>query len=138
MASAEETSWPAHPSRAERRAKGKAARDTLPLKQLADLAPAASTRDAVALTVAADKDRLPWLVPIRHGRMLRSAFTFYRGSAGLMAHDLAQSPHSSLQVQMCGDAHLLNFGLFGSPERALVFDLNDFDETLPGPFCWDV
>lgn len=110
----------------------------MPLKHLAELAPAPSTRDAVALTIAADVDRLSWLVPIRHGRMLRSAFTFYRGSAGLMAHDLAQSANSGLDVQLCGDAHLLNFGLYGSPERALVFDLNDFDETLPGPFCWDV
>ena len=138
MATADSTSWPEHPTRAERRAKGKAARATLPLKQLAELAPAPADRDAVALTVAADDGRLEWLVPIRHGRMLRSAFTFYRGSAGLMAYDLAQSSHSDLEVQMCGDAHLLNFGLFGSPERALVFDLNDFDETLPGPFCWDV
>lgn len=138
MAAAEETSWPAHPTRAERRATGKAARAVLPLERLAELAPAAGHRDPVALTVAADEDRLPWLVPIRHGRMLRSPFTFYRGSAGLMAHDLAQSAHSDLRVQLCGDAHLLNFGLYGSPERALVFDLNDFDETLPGPFEWDV
>jgi uncharacterized protein (DUF2252 family) len=138
MAAPDTTSWPAHPSRAERRAAGKAAREGLPLKDLAHLAPMPETRDAVALTVAADDDRLPWLVPIRHGRMLRSPFTFYRGSAGLMAHDLSQSSHSDLAVQLCGDAHLLNFGLFGSPERALVFDLNDFDETLPGPFEWDV
>ncbi|MGI9187947.1 MAG: DUF2252 domain-containing protein [Gaiellales bacterium] len=138
MTSGDTTTWPEHPSRAERRATGKAAREALSLQQLGELAPAPSTRDAVALTVAADNDRLPWLVPIRHGRMLRSAFTFFRGSAGLMAHDLAQSGHSGLQVQLCGDAHLLNFGLFGSPERALVFDLNDFDETLPGPFEWDV
>lgn len=112
-------------------------RDVLPLKQLAELAPAPADRDPVALTIAADADRLAWLVPIRHGRMLRSAFTFYRGSAGLMAHDLALSATTGLEVQMCGDAHLLNFGLYGSPERALVFDLNDFDETLPGPFEWD-
>ena len=112
-------------------------RDVLSLKQLAELAPAPADRDPVALTIAADADRLAWLVPIRHGRMLRSAFTFYRGSAGLMAHDLALSATTGLEVQMCGDAHLLNFGLYGSPERALVFDLNDFDETLPGPFEWD-
>lgn len=138
MATVDKSTWPAHPSRDERRAIGKSVRDALPLKRLADLAPVHGARDAVALTVAADEDRVPWLVPIRHGRMLRTAFTFYRGSAGLMAHDLAQSAHSGLEVQLCGDAHLLNFGLFGSPERALVFDLNDFDETLPGPFEWDV
>ena len=138
MANVDDTKWPEHPTRAERRERGKAVRSTLPLKQLAELAPAPAERDAVALTIAADADRLPWLVPIRHGRMLRSAFTFYRGSAGLMAYDLAQSVHSDLTVQMCGDAHLLNFGLYGSPERSLVFDLNDFDETLPGPFCWDI
>jgi len=132
----ETTSWPEHATRAERRAHGKQAREALPLDAIGELA--IKPRDPVALTVAVDEDRLPWLVPIRHGRMLRSAFTFYRGSAGLMAHDLAQSPHSSLRVQLCGDAHLLNFGLFGSPERSLVFDLNDFDETLPGPFEWDV
>ena len=95
-------------------------------------------RDPVALVGARDAGRLEWLVPIRYGRMLRSAFTFYRGSAALMAHDLAFAPSSGLTVQLCGDAHLLNFGIFGSPERSLVFDLNDFDETLPGPFEWDV
>ena len=95
-------------------------------------------RDPVALIGARDAGRLEWLVPIRYGRMLRSAFTFYRGSAALMAHDLAFAPSSGLTVQLCGDAHLLNFGIFGSPERSLVFDLNDFDETLPGPFEWDV
>jgi uncharacterized protein (DUF2252 family) len=95
-------------------------------------------RDPVALIGDRDAGRLEWLVPIRYGRMLRSAFTFYRGSAALMAHDLAFAPSSGLTVQLCGDAHLLNFGIFGSPERSLVFDLNDFDETLPGPFEWDV
>jgi hypothetical protein len=132
------TGWPTHAPRAERRARGKAVRERLPLAALGDLAAATADRDPVALTLDADVDRLPWLVPIRHGRMLRSAFTFYRGSAGLMARDLAQSPLSGLDVQLCGDAHLSNFGVFGSPERALVFDLNDFDETLPGPFEWDV
>jgi uncharacterized protein (DUF2252 family) len=87
---------------------------------------------------ATDDLRLPWLVPIRYGRMLESPFAFFRGSAGLMARDCAALPSSGLEVQLCGDAHLLNFGVFGSPERALVFDLNDFDETLPGPFEWDV
>ena len=82
--------------------------------------------------------RVPELVPIRYGRMLVSPFTFYRGAASIMAHDLAATPRSGLQVQCCGDAHLSNFGVFASPERRLVFDINDFDETLPGPWEWDV
>jgi uncharacterized protein (DUF2252 family) len=82
--------------------------------------------------------RVPELVPIRYGRMLVSPFTFYRGAARIMAHDLAATPRSGLTVQCCGDAHLSNFGVFASPERRLVFDLNDFDETLPGPWEWDV
>ena len=82
--------------------------------------------------------RVPELVPVRHGRMLVSAFTFYRGAALPMAADLASTPASGLRVQLCGDAHLSNFGAFASPERRLVFDVNDFDETLPGPFEWDV
>ena len=82
--------------------------------------------------------RVPELVPIRYGRMLVSPFTFYRGAAMIMAGDLAATPRSGLMVQCCGDAHLSNFGVFGSPERRLVFDLNDFDETLPGPWEWDV
>jgi uncharacterized protein (DUF2252 family) len=84
------------------------------------------------------KTRVPELVPIRYGRMLVSPFTFYRGAASIMAHDLAGTPRSGLTVQCCGDAHLSNFGVFASPERALVFDVNDFDETLPGPWEWDV
>ena len=81
---------------------------------------------------------MPELVPIRYGRMLVSPFTFYRGAALIMAADLASTPSSGLRAQLCGDAHLSNFGLFASPERRLVFDLNDFDETLPGPWEWDV
>ena len=84
------------------------------------------------------KSRVPELVPVRHGRMLVSPFTFYRGAALPMAADLATTPASGLRVQLCGDAHLSNFGAFASPERRLVFDVNDFDETLPGPFEWDV
>ena len=122
--------------RAEQRARGKAAREALPLEALADVAPA--DRDPVAIVRADDVGRLETLVPIRHERMAESAFAFYRGSAGLMATDLAPLPRSGLHTQLCGDAHLSNFGLYGSPERALVFDLNDFDETLPGPFEWDV
>ena len=130
--------WLKRVSREERRATGKAVRSTLPLAGLAEVGATMAGRDPVALIGARDAGRLEWLVPIRYGRMLRSAFTFYRGSAALMAHDLAFAPSSGLTVQLCGDAHLLNFGIFGSPERSLVFDLNDFDETLPGPFEWDV
>ena len=130
--------WPLHATREERRVAGKAVRTALPLAGLSETGATMAGRDAVGIIGAGDADRLAWLVPIRYGRMLRSAFTFYRGSAALMAHDLAFAPSSGLNVQLCGDAHLLNFGIFGSPERALVFDLNDFDETLPGPFEWDV
>ncbi len=138
MAPLEEQVWPVHASRAERRVLGKATRETLSLAGLADTGVGLVGRDPVALIGEQDAGRLEWLVPIRYGRMLRSAFTFYRGTAGLMAHDLAFAPSSGLNVQLCGDAHLSNFGLYGSPERSLVFDLNDFDETLPGPFEWDV
>jgi uncharacterized protein (DUF2252 family) len=84
------------------------------------------------------RSRVPELVPIRYGRMLVSPFTFYRGAAAIMAADLASTAQSGLLVQCCGDAHLSNFGVFASPERRLVFDINDFDETLPGPWEWDV
>ena len=95
-------------------------------------------RDPIELLVAQAVTRIPELVPIRYGRMLASPFAFYRGAAAIMASDLATLPHTGLQVQLCGDAHLSNFGVFASPERRLLFDLNDFDETLPGPFEFDV
>ena len=95
-------------------------------------------RDPVGLLLGQAASRVPELVPVRHGRMLVSPFTFYRGAALPMAADLAGTPASGLRVQLCGDAHLSNFGAFASPERRLVFDVNDFDETLPGPFEWDV
>ncbi|MEP9315495.1 DUF2252 domain-containing protein [Pseudomonas sp. LABIM340] len=95
-------------------------------------------RDVIAILEKSNSDRLKELVPIRYGRMLRSPFTFLRGSAALMAHDLAGAPHIGVNVQACGDCHLLNFGLFATPERNLVFDLNDFDETLPAPWEWDI
>ncbi len=98
----------------------------------------ASPTDPVDILSAQDATRIPELVPVRYERMLVSPFTFYRGAAALMAADLGGAPHSGLMVQLCGDAHLSNFGLFASPERRLVFDLNDFDETHPGPFEWDV
>jgi uncharacterized protein (DUF2252 family) len=100
--------------------------------------PLSSRPDPVKLLERQAKTRVPELVPIRYGRMLVSPFTFYRGAASIMAHDLAGTPRSGLTVQCCGDAHLSNFGVFASPERALVFDVNDFDETLPGPWEWDV
>ncbi|HWM96457.1 MAG TPA: DUF2252 domain-containing protein [Streptosporangiaceae bacterium] len=108
-----------------------------PLESHAEFSPGAG-RDPVGLLLGQAASRVPELVPVRHGRMLVSPFTFYRGAALPMAADLAGTPASGLRVQLCGDAHLSNFGAFASPERRLVFDVNDFDETLPGPFEWDV
>jgi uncharacterized protein (DUF2252 family) len=126
-----------HLSREDRVARGKHARAAAPLEAHAEFRPDGS-RDPVALLLGQAESRVPELVPVRHGRMLVSAFTFYRGAALPMAADLASTPASGLRVQLCGDAHLSNFGAFASPERRLVFDINDFDETLPGPFEWDV
>jgi uncharacterized protein (DUF2252 family) len=98
----------------------------------------APDRDPIALLEEQARSRLPELVPVRYGRMLTSPFAFFRGAAIVMAHDLVGTPAAGLSAQLCGDAHLANFGGFASPERALVFDLNDFDETLPGPFEWDI
>jgi uncharacterized protein (DUF2252 family) len=119
-------------------ARGKAARAEVPRASHAAFEPAAHRADPVELLERQAETRVPELVPVRHGRMLVSPFTFYRGAAMIMAGDLASSPRSGLNVQCCGDAHLSNFGVFASPERRLVFDLNDFDETLPGPWEWDV
>ena len=126
-----------HLSRADRVARGKDARVVTPLESNAEFSPGPG-RDPVGLLLGQAASRVPDLVPIRHGRMLVSPFTFYRGAALPMAADLATTPASGLRVQLCGDAHLSNFGAFASPERRLVFDVNDFDETLPGPFEWDV
>jgi len=126
-----------HLSRADRAARGKDARAVASLESHAEFAPGRS-RDPVGLLLGQAESRVPELMPIRHGRMLVSPFTFYRGAALPMAADLAATPASGLRVQLCGDAHLSNFGAFASPERRLVFDVNDFDETLPGPFEWDV
>ncbi|MGE8165357.1 DUF2252 domain-containing protein [Paraburkholderia sp. NPDC080076] len=125
-------------SREERLAAGRALRDRVPRNSHADWTPSAQRRDPIEILEESNLDRLPELVPIRYGRMLRSPFTFLRGSAALMAHDLAATPSTGLRVQACGDCHLLNFGLFATPERNLVFDLNDFDETLPAPWEWDL
>jgi uncharacterized protein (DUF2252 family) len=126
-----------HASRSDRVAQGKDARAVTPLDAHAEIGPDRS-RDPVGLLLGQAKSRVPELVPIRHGRMLVSPFTYYRGAALPMTADLATTPVSGLRVQLCGDAHLSNFGAFASPERRLVFDVNDFDETLPGPFEWDV
>ena len=127
-----------HLTVAERAARGKAARKEVPRSAHARFEPLSTRADPVDLLERQAKTRVPELVPIRYGRMLVSPFTFYRGAALIMANDLAATPRSGLTVQCCGDAHLSNFGVFASPERALVFDVNDFDETLPGPWEWDV
>ena len=127
-----------HLTVAERVARGKAARNEVPRAGHALFEPLATRADPVELLESQAKSRVPELVPIRYGRMLVSPFTFYRGAALLMANDLEATPRSGLNVQCCGDAHLSNFGVFASPERKLVFDVNDFDETLPGPWEWDV
>lgn len=117
---------------------GRELRKQVPRSSHAEWAPPEDRPDPVDLLVAQNADRLQWLVPVRFARMSPSAFTFFRGGAKIMSGDLATTPDTGLTVQVCGDAHLLNFGVFGSPERALMFDLNDFDETLPGPWEWDV
>ena len=127
-----------HLTVSERVARGKAARAEVPRSSHAIFEPPAARADPLELLEQQATTRVPELVPIRYGRMLVSPFTFYRGAARIMAHDLAATPRSGLNVQCCGDAHLSNFGVFASPERRLVFDVNDFDETLPGPWEWDV
>jgi uncharacterized protein (DUF2252 family) len=131
-----ESSLP-HPTVDERAAAGRAARARASRWSHAALE-SAPGRDPISLLAAQDAGRIPELVPIRYGRMLASPFAFFRGAAAVMAHDLAELPSPGLHVQLSGDAHLSNFGGFASAERRLVFDLNDFDETLPGPFEWDV
>jgi uncharacterized protein (DUF2252 family) len=123
---------------ADRAADGKEARARVPRSAHAGWDAAADRADPVELLEQQAVDRVPQLLPIRYGRMAVSPFTFYRGAAAVMAADLANTPTSGLQVQMCGDAHLSNFGVFAAPDRRLVFDLNDFDETLPGPWEWDL
>jgi uncharacterized protein (DUF2252 family) len=127
-----------HPDVAERVAQGRAARAEVPRSAHAGWSPPADRPSPVELLEQQSASRVPELVPIRYGRMLVSAFTFYRGAAYLMASDLAGLPRTGLHTQLCGDAHLSNFGAYAAPDRTLVFDINDFDETLPGPFEWDV
>ncbi|MCC3295969.1 DUF2252 domain-containing protein [Arthrobacter sp. zg-Y411] len=126
------------PTVAERAAAGKDLRQSTSVSAHQGWGPASGRPDPVTLIEAQNRTRDPDLVPVRHGRMLASPFTFYRGTAKVMAADLRDMPRAGLTVQLCGDAHLSNFGVFASPERALMFDLNDFDETLPGPFEYDV
>jgi uncharacterized protein (DUF2252 family) len=127
-----------HPDVAERVALGRAARAEVPRGAHSSWSPPADRPSPVELLEQQAATRVPELVPIRYGRMLVSAFTFYRGAAYLMASDLAGVPRTNLHTQLCGDAHLSNFGVYAAPDRTLVFDVNDFDETLPGPFEWDV
>jgi hypothetical protein len=115
----------------ERHDLGKGRRSELPRPSLAEF-PAAQNRDPVGLLEAQAQTRIAELLPVRYGRMLASPFAFFRGAAAIMASDLAAGKHTGIAVQLCGDAHVSNFGLFASPERSLVFDINDFDETLPG------
>jgi uncharacterized protein (DUF2252 family) len=117
---------------------GKAMRSSVPRSSHAAWLPHEGRPDPVRTITNQNADRIQWLVPVRHWRMSESPFTFYRGAAAIMAEDLAHTPTSGITVQICGDAHLSNFGAYGSPDRELVFDLNDFDETLPGPWEWDV
>ena len=124
--------------RADREAAGRGCRKGVPRALHGQWKAAGDGRDPIAILQASNKGRLENLIPIRYGRMVKSPFTFMRGSAAVMAHDLAGTPVTGLDAQLCGDCHLLNFGLFATPERHLVFDLNDFDETLPGPWEWDV
>src|SRR5215213_5304603 len=126
------------PTRDQRVARGKAARAEVPRASHAEFVTGRARPDPLTLLQGQDLTRVPELLPIRYGRMVSSSFAFFRGAALPMASDLARTPRSGLTVQVCGDAHLANFGLFASPERNLVFDINDFDETLPGPWEWDV
>src|SRR5580693_1941450 len=126
------------PTAEERMTAGRALRERVPRTSHAKWAPAPDRPDPVTLLKESDRGRLAELLPIRYGRMRQSPFAFYRGAAALMAWDLAATPATKIRVQACGDCHLLNFGGYGSPERRLVFDINDFDETLPAPWEWDV
>lgn len=122
----------------ERRARGRTLRDTVPRSSQSEWKPASGRRDPIELLEASNEGRMPALVPVRFGRMASSPFAFYRGGAALMAADLATTPKTGIIVQACGDAHLMNFGGFATPERNVIFDINDLDETLPAPWEWDL
>ena len=135
---AKTATFPAQRSWKELHAAGKALRKSCPRNAHAAWRAAAHRPDPVHLILRAEEGRLPDLLPLRHGRMARSAFTFYRGAALTMAADLAPTPSTGVHVQCCGDAHLCNFGGFATPERKVIFSINDLDETLPAPWEWDV
>lgn len=122
----------------QRREKGRSLRQSTPREIHAEWLPVADRKDPVALLEEQNTDRIEWLLPVRRVRMSANPFAFFRGAARIMAHDLAVNPVTGLQAQICGDAHLANFGSYASPERRLVFDINDFDESLPGPWEWDI
>ncbi|QRO02198.1 DUF2252 domain-containing protein [Archangium violaceum] len=126
------------PDRRERKRQGRVLREKTPREEHARWQPPADRPDPIALLEASNSGRLPSLVPIRHARMLEDPFAFLRGSAIIMANDLAHTPNTGVKVQACGDAHLANFGMYATPERNVVFDVNDFDETLPAPWEWDL
>ena len=128
--------WNPPPSTSERRARGREARQRVPRRDLGRLT--VEGRDPLGILEAQNATRIPELVPLRIERMSATPFAFYRGAAAVMAADLARDPSTPIHVASCGDAHVANFGFYASPQRTLVFDLNDFDETLPGPFEWDV
>src|SRR3954452_21203648 len=128
----------AHATAAERAGLGRAARAAVPRSSHGAYQAAAGRPDPIGILEAQAATRVPELVPIRYGRMSQSPFAFFRGAAAIMAADLAATPRSGFDAQLCGDAHLSNFGGFAGPDRKLLFDLNDFDETLPGPWEWDV
>src|SRR6202451_474303 len=123
---------------AERMKAGRGLREKIPRKSHGSWVASADRPDPIALLIESDAGRIPNLLPIRYGRMRQSPFAFLRGSAALMAFDLAQMPTTGFRVQACGDCHIMNFGAFASPERNLIFGINDFDETLPAPWEWDV
>ena len=125
-------------SRKDRRAAGKALRDRTPRELHARWTAGPERRDPVEQVIEFDEARIPELVPVRHGRMMVSPFTYFRGAAATMAADLVQTPTSGIITQICGDCHLLNLGAYASPERHVIVDINDFDETLPGPWEWDI
>jgi uncharacterized protein (DUF2252 family) len=130
--------FPTRPSRADLYKHGEELQSKCPRSSHAAWKPAKDRIDPLSLVKESDRGRLPELVPIRHGRMMKSPFAFYRGAALNMAADLATTPASGPRVQACGDAHLLNFGVYATPERRVIFDINDLDETLPAPWEWDL
>lgn len=132
------SSLKSHPTLKELYAIGKSLRDKCPRESHAEWKPAHKRPDPLFLMQESNKGRMPHLLPVRHGRMMKSPFTFYRGAALNMAADLATTPVSGIRVQACGDCHLLNFGAYATPERRIIFDINDLDETLPAPWEWDV